>query len=128
MHLDADTAVVEWAGVKYGIPAQDQMRLIGQIEEILGGNACEAILSGKSTESQLCSCLAAIIRAGGGDISALELYRGLQDAYAKGEAESVARMSAITLAIISLLSPPLHSKILEMQEESAAPGKEPDAA
>lgn len=123
MHLDGDTAVVEWAGTKYGIPADDQMRLIAQLEEILGGNAPEAILSGTATESQLCNCLAAIIRAGGGDVSALEVYRGIQAAYAQGEAESVAKISAITLAIISLLSPPLHSKILEMQNEDQTPPK-----
>lgn len=122
---------LSWAGESYTVPADQQLRLIAEIEDALmdrDGTPAVAVLSrrGGPTQARLSAAFGAALRYAGAHVTDDEVYLTLQEDIANMNTDVQSKIQAATLGLLAIVSPPVMSRIHAMTE-SEAPGK-PQAA
>lgn len=113
---------ISWRDKEFTIPANNTLMLIAQIEGILSGGTNEQAISvllrpGGPPYSALAASFGAAIRWAGGEVTDEEIYISMQDDMAKGGTDALAAINGSVIALLSIMSPPLASKLTEGETE-----------
>lgn len=110
----ADVAL-EWNGAQYKVPADRVMRLVVQLEDILAGDGGENaldVLMNKRPPARIAAAYEAALNYAGADLAPGEVYLALMQSMAEGRADHLRVTMDGVMAILALIAPPVHSRIM----------------
>lgn len=113
-----EDVTLEWSGEKYTIPANRQLMLIATVEAALVGNtgkqAIELLLQPNGPpHAHLAMAFEAALRYAGAQIAEGEVYLSVMKDLANGSGDGIAKLNAATIAMLSIISPPIGSAMRE---------------
>jgi hypothetical protein len=124
---------LSWRGLPYLVPAENQMRLIAEVEDALcAGTGLQAIQvltrRGGPSYSRLSCAFGAALRYAGCHVSDEEVYLSIQEDFAASNSELAEKVQSAVLALLSILSPPIARSVRGTQSPEKAPGVVPPPA
>ena len=112
-----EAVTLSWKDETFTVPSDQQMVLIAKLEEALRGTSNRQPLgilmqAEGPSYAELARAYGAALRHAGAKVSDSEVYMSIQEDLAELNGEGVTqRLQAATIAIISIMSPPLGHKI-----------------
>ncbi len=102
----------EWKGEKYTVPANRQLMLVAKIESALSGDtgrqAIDLLLQPNGPpHAHLAMAFETALRYAGAAIEDGEVYLSIMEDFAKGSGDAVLKINTATLAILSVVAPPI---------------------
>lgn len=107
-----EPVTLTWRGASYEVPAERQLMLVAQIEDVLRGNTGRSALDilmqkGGPGIARMSQAFGAALRFAGSDVSDEEIYLSIHKDLAEQNVESLLAMQGATLALIGIISPPV---------------------
>lgn len=101
-----------WDGEDFTVPADRQLMMIAQIEDALAGDdgvqAIGVLLRKEGVPySRLACAYGAALRYAGCDISNDDVYLSMMEGLSQNKSEMVAQIQSATMAMLSIVSPPM---------------------
>ncbi len=131
MHGFEDVAFV-WKGETFTVPANQQLRLIAEIEEALvrPGEQAVAVLcrTGGPGYSRLAAAYGAALRYAGAKVDDEDIYLAIVDGLGNRDTSTVVDVQGYLMALLAVVAPPIYRKITAPDEAEDTPEKpEPTA-
>ena len=109
--------------MEYTVPANMQLMLIAKIEDALddhSGRSTVGVLLGKGgpSYSRLAGAFGAALRYAGAAVTDDEIYLTIQEGFSVGSKEAAAQVQSAVLALLSIVSPPMARKLMEVEDTS----------
>lgn len=111
-----EDVTLSWRGEDYIVPADQQLMLIAKIEDALAGESGEQALSvlmrsQGPPHARMAMAFGAALRHAGANVSDNDVYLSMQSDLSKGKADRIAAIQMATVALISIVSPPMGSAL-----------------
>ncbi len=118
-----------WKGQEFTVAAEDQLRLIAEIEDALADSkGTPAVLAltkrGGPSYSRLAGAYGAALRYAGAKVSDEEIYLTITEDLAKGDASAAVKMQDAVLGLLAIIAPPIHRQLMGDGEPGKAEGEE----
>jgi len=106
---------LHWDGEEYVVPASNQLMLVAKIEAAIrsaaGMQAIPFLLNSQPDYAPLAMAYGAALRHAGADVSDEEVYLSIQDDMSNQDANVAIKVQASVIDLISIVSPPIGSKL-----------------
>ena len=113
-----EDVTLSWNGIEYVIPATKMMMVVCRIEDVLcqdeDDNALDVLLR-KRPPARLAAAFEAALNAAGARIEPGEVYISIMSALADGDANSLSRTMETVMALLALIAPPVHHRLVAAQ-------------
>lgn len=124
-----EQVTLSWCGKSFTVPAEDQLRLIAEIEDALADKAgTPAVLAltqrGGPSYSRLAGAYGAALRYAGAEVSDAEIYLTITEDLAKGDAAAAVKMQDAVLGLLAIIAPPVHRQLMGGDAPGKASGEE----
>jgi len=121
-----EPVTLAWKGNEHTVPADQQMRLIAEIEDALADrDGTPAVLGltkrGGPSYSRLAAAYGAALRYAGAHVSDAEIYLSITEDLAKGDARAAVILQDAVLGLLAIIAPPIHRQLVGGGD---APGKD----
>lgn len=121
-----EPVTLSWRGQEYTVPAEDQLMLIGKIEDALGGNAINALLSnGGPGYSRLARAYGSALRHAGASVSDNEVYMSIVQGIADQDMDAVTQVNTHIMNLLAIVAPPVALALMGSDDQKKAPPKAP---
>lgn len=110
-----DDVTLEWGGQGYRIPAREVLRVVCLVEDALilhpDENAIDVLLR-KRPPARIARAFEVALRAAGAPVAEGEVHLEMMQALAEGSPDAFRATMEAVLALLALMAPPLHSRLL----------------
>ncbi|TCP43932.1 hypothetical protein [Rhodovulum marinum] len=118
-----EPVTLKWRGESFRVEAEDQLRLIAEIEDALAdksGTPAVLVLMRKGGPSyaRLSRAYGAALRYAGADVSDDEIYLSLTETIAEGDLALALQVQSAILGLLAIIAPPVHRRIMAPAEEA----------
>jgi hypothetical protein len=115
-----EPVTLQWGGVEYTVPANQQLMLIAEIEDALddgSGRSTVGVLLGKGGPSyaRLAGAFGAALRYAGAPVSDADIYLTIQEGFSEGSKDAAGQVQGAILALLSIVSPPMARKLMDVE-------------
>ncbi|MDW4550884.1 hypothetical protein R5H32_16095 [Defluviimonas sp. D31] len=123
-----EPVTLSWRGASYTVAAEDQLRLIAEIEDALadrsGRPAVMALCArGGPSHSRLAAAYGAALRHAGATVTDAEIYLSIVDDLGRAEAATAIKVQNAILGLLAIMAPPIHRRIMAAEEAEDPAGK-----
>lgn len=108
---------LHWGDKSYTVQAEDQLRLIAEIEDVLSDSSGRAAVSvlmkkGGPSFSRLSMAYAAALRYAGASVSDQEIYLTMQEGLADADSSTAEMVQDLVIGLLAIIAPPVHRRIV----------------
>ncbi|MEM9523644.1 MAG: hypothetical protein AAF982_06575, partial [Pseudomonadota bacterium] len=122
-----EPVTLTWRGASFTVKAEDQLRLIAEIEDALSDSkGTPAVLSlmrpGGPGYARLSAAYGAALRYAGADVTDQDIYLSINEELSEGDPTAAIRMQNAIIGLLAIVSPPAYRRLM-MEDAEDTMGK-----